>query len=68
MCNMLNLFAISQISFISFWPSLKKIANCFLGRVLDNDFICGFHVFLTGLVPNISLISTKNRVIVHLFR
>ena len=33
--NVLNLFAISLISVISFWPSLKKVGNCFLERDLD---------------------------------
>ena len=42
--NVLNLFAISVISF---WPSLKKkVGNCFLGGDLDMIAFMVFHVFL----------------------
>ena len=44
--NVLNLFAISQISVISFWPSLKMVGNCFLGGDLDTISFMVFHVFL----------------------
>ena len=44
--NVLNLFAISLISVISFWPSLKKVGNCFLGADLDMIAFMVFHVFL----------------------
>ena len=44
--NVLNLFAISQFSFLSFWPSLKQIGNCFLGGELDKISFMVFHVFL----------------------
>ena len=44
--NVLNLFAISQFSVISFRPSLKKVGNCFLGGDLDIISFMVFHVFL----------------------
>ena len=44
--NVLNLFAISQFSVISFWPFLKKVGNCFLGGDLDIISFMVFHVFL----------------------
>ena len=44
--NVLNLFAISQFSVISFWPSLKKVGNCFLGGDLDIISFMVFNVFL----------------------
>ena len=55
--NVLNLFAISQFSVISFWPSLKKVGNCFLGRGFRCYFIYGF-----PCVPDIGFISTKSRL------
>ena len=62
--NVLNLFAISLISVISFWPSLKKVGNCFLGGNLDMIAFMVFHVFL---LANIGLIFSKSRLIVHIF-
>ena len=44
--NVLNLFAISQFSVISFRPSLKKVGHCFLGGDLDIISFMVFHVFL----------------------
>ena len=61
--NVLHLFAISQFSVISFWPSLKKVGNCFFGRGFRYYFIYDF-----PCVPDIGFISTKNRLIVHIFR
>ena len=66
--NVLNLFAISQFSVISFWPSLKKVGNCFLGG--DLDIISCRHPYGFPCVPDIGFISTKSRLIVglHIFR
>ena len=58
--NVLNLFAISQFSVISFWPSLKKGWKLFFGRGFRYYFIYGF-----PCVPDIGFISTKSRLIVH---
>ena len=55
--NVLNVFTISQISVISFWPSLKKVGHVF-GRGFRYDIIYGF-----PCVPNIGLVSTKSRLI-----
>ena len=64
MCNnVLNLFAISQFSVISFWPSLKNGLKLFFGRGFRYYFIYGF-----PCVPDIGFISTKSRLIVHIFR
>ena len=60
--NVLNLFAISLISVISFWPSLKKVGNCFLGGDLDMIAFMVFHVFLI-----LVLFFSKSRLIVHTF-
>ena len=44
--NVLNLFAISQISVILLCPSPKKVGNCFMGGDLDMISFMVFHVFL----------------------
>ena len=44
--NVLNLFAISRFSVISFWPSLKKVGHFFLGGDLDIISFMVFHEFL----------------------
>ena len=48
--NVLHLFAISQISVISYWPSLKKVGNCFLEGDLDMISFMVFHVFVLCLL------------------
>ena len=44
--NVLNLFAISQFSVISFWPSLKRLEMGFLGGDLNIISFMVVHVFL----------------------
>ena len=60
--NVLNLFAISLISVISFWPSLKKVGNCFLGGDFDMISFMVFHVFLTLVLFLVKVVkSSKSR-------